>query len=84
MLTHDNGGAIVHCYVPVSCHRNNGNTEVNTKSIHIEEAKKGKQCNHISPPVPELPCWTQTIAIAITITTVMEQKSIWDLRFSQR
>lgn len=72
MLTHNNGGAIVHCYVPVSCHCNSGNTEVHAKSIHIEEAKKGKECHHISSPVPELPCWTQTI----TITTAMRQKSV--------
>jgi hypothetical protein len=64
MSTHNNDGAIIHCYVLVGCHRNNSNTEVYTESIHIEEAKKGKECNYMSSPVPELPCWTESISTA--------------------
>jgi hypothetical protein len=73
--THNDGGAIVHCDVPGGCHCNNGNTEVHTESIHIEEAEKGKECNHIAPPVPELPSCTQSI----TITTATRQKFVCTL-----
>ena len=61
--THNNGGAIAQCCVPDGCHCNNGNTEVHTQSIYIEEAKEGKECDHVSPPAPEFPCCAQSISI---------------------
>lgn len=60
-MTHKDGCAVFQGHVPPGRHGDNGDAEVDTESVHTEEAEEGEQGNNVPSSLPEVPRWTQTV-----------------------